>query len=324
MKTQQKNPLVTIIAYNNLAIFEFGIATEAFQLPRPEFKNWYDCQVIAVDPTPLKAIGNIQINAEADVSKIANSDIIIIPGWSGMDKPLSAEFKQALLQAHKNGARIATICSGVFVLAQLNQEMGILNGKRITTHWQNAQKLQHNFPDLNIDPDVLYIDEGNILTSAGSAAGLDLCLHIIRQDFGAKIANQVAQRLVLPAHRAGGQVQYIQQPLAPTHQTGDIANLLDRILQNLNHNWQIKQMSDSAIMSERSFLRRFKQVTGETPRVWLTKQRLYKVKEMLEATDLSVSQIAETTGFITPETLRHHFRRIIGTSPLAYRAQFHR
>lgn len=324
MKKLTKPPLVTIIAYDNLAIFEFGIATEAFQLPRPEFENWYECQVIAVDPTPLKAIGNIQINAETDISKIENSDIIIIPGWSGIDKPLSDEFKQALLKAHRNGARIATICSGAFVLAKLDEEMGILDGKQITTHWQNALKLQQKFPKLHIDPDVLYIDEGDILTSAGSAAGLDLCLHIIRQDFGAKTANQVAQRLVLPAHREGGQVQYIQQPLTPKHQTGDIANLLDHVRQNLNQNWQIKQMATSAIMSERSFLRRFKQVTGETPRVWLTKERLYRVKEMLEATDLSVSQIAETTGFITPETLRHHFRRILGTSPLAYRAQFHR
>lgn len=317
-----KPPLVTIIAYQQLAMFEFGIATEAFGLPRPEFENWYECQVIAVEPTPLKALGNISIEAEYNFKKIENSDIIIIPGWSGMDKPIPAPFKQALLTAYKNGARIATICSGVYVLAQLDEEMDILAGKKITTHWQNAVKLQQLFPALNIDPDILYIDEGNILTSAGSAAGLDLCLHIIRQDFGAKIANQVAQRLVLPAHREGGQKQYIPQPLTPQHIGGAIAELLDYIRTHIQQVWTIKQMAQIAIMSERSFLRKFKQVTGETPRVWLTKQRLYLVKEMLESTTLSVGQIAQATGFNTPETLRHHFRQIVGTSPLNYRSQF--
>ena len=322
MKKPQKPPLVTIIAYDNLALFEFGIATEAFHLPRPEFEHWYDCQVIAVDPTPLRALGNIRIEAEYNFEKIAASDIIIIPGWRGMDQPILPEFKAALLKAHKRGARIATICSGVFILAKLDEEMGILHGKKITTHWKNAQALQQKFPRLSIDPDVLYIDEGDVLTSAGSAAGLDLCLHIIRQDFGAKIANQVAQRLVLPAHREGGQKQYIPQPLTPKDRGGHLSALLDHIRTTLTQDWSVKQMAAHAIMSERSFLRHFKQVTGETPRAWLTKQRLYKVKDMLETTDLSVAQIAEATGLITPETLRHHFRRLLGTSPLHYRAQF--
>lgn len=317
-----KTPLVTIIAYDNLALFEFGIATEAFGLKRPEFDHWYDCQVIAVDPTPLKALGNIRIEAEYNFDKIAQSDIIIIPGWSGMNKAIPDEFKAALLKAHKRGARIATICSGVFVLAKLDEDMGILNGKKITTHWKNALILQQRFPHLNIDPDVLYIDEGDILTSAGSAAGLDLCMHIIRQDFGAKMANQVAQRLVLPAHREGGQKQYIPQPIAPKDCNSGLSALLDQIRATLAQDWSISQMAAQAIMSERSLLRKFKLVTGETPRVWLTKQRLYLVKDMLETTDLSVTQIAEATGFVTPETLRHHFRQLVGTSPLSYRAQF--
>ena len=322
MKQQQKPPLVTIIAYDNLALFEFGIAAEAFGLKRPEFEHWYECQVIAVDPTPLAAFGNIRIEAEYNFDKIAQSDIIIIPGWRSMDKPIAPEFKAALLQAHKAGARIATICSGVFVLAILDEEMGILQGKKITTHWKNAQALQQKFPHLNIDPDVLYIDEGDVLTSAGSAAGLDLCLHIIRQDFGAKMANQVAQRLVLPAHREGGQKQYIPQPLTPKDRASGLSALLDHVRTTLVQDWSVKQMAAHANMSERSFLRKFKQVTGETPRVWLTKQRLYRVKDMLETSDLSVAQIAEATGFVTPETLRHHFRRLLGTSPLNYRAQF--
>ncbi|MGL1920647.1 MAG: transcriptional regulator FtrA [Hyphomicrobiales bacterium] len=322
MTKYKKPPLVTIIAYNQLAMFEFGIATEAFNLERPEFEHWYDCQIIAVEPTPLKARGNITIDAEYNFEKIKKSDIIIIPGWSGMDKPVPQDFKDALLIAYKNGARIATICSGVFVLAKLDEEMGILNGKKVTTHWKNAITLQSKFPNLNIDPDILYIDEGQILTSAGSAAGLDLCLHIIRQDFGAKIANQVAQRLVLPAHREGGQKQYIPQPLTPKDQSGDIAELLDKVRMELENDWPVAQMANHAVMSERSFLRKFKQVTGETPKAWLVKERLFKVKEMLEASDASVSQIAEATGFVTPETLRHHFRRLLGTSPLHYRSQF--
>lgn len=322
MKNFTNPPNVSIIAYNRLALFEFGIATEAFHLARPEFEQWYSCQIIAVEPTPLMARGNIRIDAEYNMAKIEDSDLIIIPGWSGIDKPIPAAFKTALLAAYNKGARIATICSGVYVLAKLDEEMGILNGKKITTHWQNIAKLQNKFPSLNVDPDTLYIDEGQILTSAGSAAGLDLCLHIIRQDFGAKIANQVAQRLVLPVHREGGQKQYIPQPLTPQDQSGDIAALLDEVRASLENSWSVAQMAAHAIMSERSFLRKFKQVTGETPKAWLVKERLYKVKEILEVSDISIGQIAEATGFITPETLRHHFRRLLGISPTYYRSRF--
>lgn len=308
-----KPPLVCILTYNNLCMFEFGIALEVFALPRPELPQWYDYKVVATEAGEIRGLGGVSINANHDLSLLAQASLIIVPGWSG---DVSDELKAALIDAHANGTRIATICSGVFLPASC----GLLKNKHATTHWRYAQKLQQEYLDIKVNPEVLYIDEGSILTSAGSAAGLDLCLHIVRSDFGSKVANTVARRLVLPAHREGGQAQFVPRPVIKNNDL--FSPLLDEIRSTLNENWTVKRMADKAAISSRTLLRRFKDTTGESPLMWVTMERLALARELLETTSLNVNQIANSCGFISAELLRHHFKRHYQLSPLRYRSQF--
>jgi len=310
---KKKSPLVCILTYNKLAMFEFGIALEIFALPRPELSEWYDYKVIATDAGEITGMGGVSINASHDLSLLEQASLIVVPGWSG---PVSDELKNALTTAQANGARIATICSGVFLPAAC----GLLDGKQATTHWRYTDKLQVEYPEIDVNPDVLYVDEGSILTSAGSAAGIDLCLHIVRNDFGSKVANIVARRLVLPAHREGGQAQFVSRPLPKKNDL--FSPLLDEIRATLNEEWTVKRMADKASVSSRTLLRRFKDTTGESPLIWVTMERLNLARELLETTKLNVNQIAAASGFLSPELLRHHFKRHYQMSPLRYRTQF--
>ncbi len=313
MMNNKQNPLVCILTYNNLCMFEYAIALEVFALPRPEFEQWYDYKVIAVEQGDISGLGGVSINANNDLALLAQASLIIVPGWSG---EVTDKLKAALLTAQDNGARIATICSGVFLPAAC----GLLNGKQATTHWKYTKKLQAEYPEIKVNPEVLYIDEGSILTSAGSAAGIDLCLHIVRKDFGSNVANTVARRLVLPAHREGGQAQYVPRPSPKSNDL--FSPLLDEIRASLNENWSIERMAKKASMSSRTLLRRFKETTGESPLIWLTMERLSLARELLETTKLNVNQIADVSGFISAELLRHHFKRHYQLSPLRYRSQF--
>jgi AraC family transcriptional activator FtrA len=307
-----KRPLVCILTYDSLCMFEYAIALEIFALPRPELDQWYDYQVIATDKGPIHGLGDVSIHANHNLSLLADASLIIVPGWHG---EVREELKDALIAAHNNGARIATICSGVFLPAAC----GLLDGKHATTHWRYSDKLQREYPHIMVNPDVLYIDEGSLLTSAGSAAGIDLCLHIVRQDFGNAVANTVAKRLVLPSHREGGQAQYVPRP-SPRH--GLFSPLLDNIKARLNEHWPIERMANESSMSSRTLLRRFKEMTGESPLSWLRMERLSRARELLETTQLNVNQIADTSGFISPELMRHHFKKQYQLSPLRYRSQF--
>jgi len=294
-------------------MFEFGIALEVFALPRPELTEWYEYKVISTGAGTVTGIGGVTISASHDLTLLTQATLIVVPGWSG---EVSEHLKSALTNAHANGVRIATICSGVFLPAAC----GLLNDKQATTHWHYAAKLQQQYPQIKVNSDVLYIDEGLILTSAGSAAGLDLCLHIVRNDFGHKVANIVARRLVLPAHREGGQAQFVPRPLIKNNNL--FSPLLDEIREKLNEDWPIKRMADKAAISPRTLLRRFKDTTGESPLTWVTMERLTLARELLETTKLNLNQIADACGFITPELLRHHFKRHYQLSPLRYRSQF--
>jgi AraC family transcriptional activator FtrA len=313
MNNNANPPLVCILTYNNLCMFEFGIALEVFALPRPELPQWYDYKVIATTIGEINGMGGVSVNASHDLSLLAQATLIVVPGWSG---EVSDTLKEALTNAHASGVRIATICSGVFLPAAC----GLLNGKQATTHWRYIKKLQQEYPDIKVNPDVLYIDEGLMLTSAGSAAGLDLCLHIVRNDFGHKVANVVARRLVLPAHREGGQAQFVPRPIIKNNDL--FSPLLDEIRSTLDENWPVKRMADKAAISSRTLLRRFKNTTGESPLTWVTMERLALARELLETTKLNVNQIANASGFISPELLRHHFKRHYQLSPLRYRSQF--
>lgn len=311
------NKKVCILAYDGLCTFEFSMAVEIFALDRPEFSHWYDCQIVAVDDKPIRGLGNIIIDAKKDLSKLTDADLIIIPGWRGADRLVPSDLKQALIKAHQSGVRIATICSGVFVLAQC----GLLAGHEVTTHWKYVNAFRERYPDITVDPDVLYIDNGDILTSAGSVSGIDLCLHIIRKDFGVELANEVARRLVMPAHRDGGQAQYIARPISHDYR-GNIAKLLDAIREELGDDWKIARMADLCNTSPRTLQRKFRNATGLSPHSWITRERVELAKDLLETTDINIEKIAEITGLKTPETLRHHFKRITGASPTKFRSKF--
>lgn len=312
------NRRVVALAYDNLCSFEFGCAAEVFGLPRPEMgADWYSFRTAAAEPGPLRAMGGLKVEVDAGLEALADAGTIIVPGWKGADLPPSEDLCAALRAAHAAGARLVTICSGVFVLAAA----GLLDGRRVTTHWRYADKLQARYPALTVDPNVLYVDDGQILTSAGSAAGLDLCLHLVRRDFGPKVANHVARRLVLAPHRDGGQAQFIERPVqdAPGSR---LAQLIGELRQELNAPPTVAEMAARAAMSERTFVRRFREATGAAPGEWLIDARLDRARELLETSALSVERVAVESGFGAATTLRHHFRSRLGLSPVAYRERF--
>ena len=314
------NTLVVALAYDRLSTFEFGIAVEIFGLPRPEMgPDWYRFAVCAIEPGPLRAIGGFQIVADGGLELLDQADTIVIPGWRGAgSEPVPTALIEALRKAHARGARLMSICSGVFALAAT----GLLAGRRATTHWHYVEQLASAYPDIRVEPDVLYVDEGRVLTSAGSAAGIDLCLHVVRADFGPEIANRLARRLVVPPHREGGQAQFIERPVPPAREAVRFAPLFDRMRERLAQEQPIAGLAAEAGMSVRTFLRRFKAATGLPPGEWLLAERLIRARELLETTRYSIESIAGATGFGSAATLRHHFRARLGTSPAAYRTRF--
>ena len=310
---------MVVLAYDQLGLFEFGIATEIFGLPRPEVgPGWYRFAVAGVDPSPLRSANGITLTVDGDISLLADADLIIIPSWRGPESAASPALLDALRTAHGRGARLVSICIGAFLLAQT----GLLNGRRATTHWRHADALLHAFPLVSVEPDVLYVDEGDVLTSAGSAAGIDLCLHLVRQGYGPVIANQVARRLVMPMHRDGGQAQFIEQPVAGLRDRSRMASLLEQMAKDLSADLTLTAMASLAGLSARTFLRRFHAATGLTPGEWLANARVRRAREMLETTNVSIEDIATACGFGSVETLRHQFRKRVRLSPANYRRRF--
>lgn len=308
--------LVVALAYDGLCTFEFGLAVEIFGLPRPEMgSNWYRFAVAAVDDGPLRALGGIRVEADGGFELLAMADTIIVPGWRGVDCAVPGNLVTALQGAHNRGARILSICSGVFVLAAA----GLLAGKRATTHWRYTEALASGYPEVRVAQDVLYVDEGDILTSAGSAAGLDLCLHLVRRDFGADAANSVARRLVAPSHRQGEQAQIIRRPVPDQYEAGRMSPLLDYIRASLASQHTVDKLAERVGMSKRTFLRRFEASTGVTPSRWMLAERLARASELLESSDMAVERVAELAGFGSAAALRHHFRLHFGVAPISYR-----
>ena len=299
-------------------MFEFGIAVELFGLPRPELPvEWYRFTVCSLDRGTLSATAGVRIQAGRDLAALRHADVIVILGWRDPDELPPAALLAALRGAHARGARLLALCSGAFVLAAA----GLLDGRRATTHWRYADRLRARYPGVRVEPDVLYVDEGSVLTSAGSAAGIDLCLHVVRCDYGAEIANQVARRLVVPPHRDGGQSQYVREPVPQRHAAG-LAPLLDWALARLDRPLSLEDLAREGNMSVRTLARRFVEETGSTPHRWLTGQRLLAARRRLETTGDSIDEVAGAVGFETAMTLRHHFRRAYSTTPTAYRRRF--
>ncbi len=310
--------LVCALAYDGLCTFEFGIAVEAFALKRPELETpWYDFEIVTHDPGPLKATGGFTFAAPNNLQALEKADTIILPGWKGCDVPVAGEITTAIIKAHQRGCRLISICSGVFVVAAT----GLLDGRSATTHWRYTSKLAEQYPAISVKPDVLYVDAGNnIFTSAGSAAGLDLCLHIIRLDHGPEIANTVARRFVLPTHRQGGQAQFIKHPVSENRNS--LAPLLDQLRSRMSETFTVPEIAAMVHMSPRTLIRHFKKATGQPPQIWLTSERIKHACRLLETSSANIDTIAANCGFRTPETFRHHFRNQIGTSPSRYRNSF--
>ena len=317
--TSLRNRLVVALAYDGLCTFEFGVAVEIFGLERPEMgDDWYRFQIAAIEPGPLRAMGGFKITTDGGLSLIERAGTVIVPGWRGADNPVPARVLKALQRAHKRGARLLSFCSGVFVLAAT----GLLDGKRATTHWRYCDRLVRAFPNVRVTPDVLYVDEGNILTAAGSAAGIDLSLHLIRRDWGAAAANMVARRLVVPPHRDGGQAQFIEAPVPEAREGGRLGQVLELMRADPASGTTIVQLARKAGMSRRTFIRRFKASTGTSPGAWLASARIARARELLKFSSHSIDDIAIASGFGSAAALRHHFRRQMKVSPSAYRRQF--
>lgn len=309
--------LVVAVAYDGLCTFEFGCTVELFALRRPELGvDWYDFRVCAVERGPIRAAGGITVGAPYAPGLLKQADTIIIPGWRDADEPPPPALVKALRAAHARGARLCSICSGVFVLAAA----GVLDGQRATTHWRYADRLAQRHPAIHVEPDALYIDNGQVITSAGSAAGLDMLLHLVRRDHGARIGNMVAQRLVVAPHREGGQAQFLPRPM-PADDAGRLARLMEWLRRHPTGTHTIASMAERAAMSPRTLQRQFRDTTGMGPTEWLTRERVALAKELLES-PLPLAQVAERAGFGSEETLRHHFRRLAATTPGAYRKAF--
>ena len=307
-----------VLAYNRLSLFEFGIAVEIFGLPRPELPvDWYKFSVCSLENGPVRATGGVLIAAKPRLSELRTARTIVIPGWRDPEELPPASLLREIRWAHTRGARLISICTGAFVLAAA----GVLDGKRATTHWRWVDGMRVRYPKIHVESNVLYVDEGRVLTSAGSAAGIDLCLHVVRCDYGAEIANQVARRMVTPPHRDGGQSQYVQQPISKGT-PGGLATVLDWAVARISQPLAVNRLARKANMSPRTFARKFVQETGTTPHRWLTHQRLLAAQRCLETTGESVDAVAERVGFQTAMTLRHHFRRAYRTNPTGYRRRF--
>ncbi len=308
--------VVATVVLDGFEPFEFAVAAEVFGTDRSYLGvEWYEFRLCT--PGEVTLAGGAKLRGSHGLEDVATADTVIIP-QGPVDSDPPAELLEVVVDAHRRGARIVSFCSGCFVLAAA----GLLDGRRATAHWIETERFRRRFPRVQLDPNVLFVDEGDVLTSAGTAAGIDLALHIVRKDFGADIARAVARRMVVPPHRDGGQAQFIDPPHAPRVPSDGMAPLLDWLSGQLHRDVTVAEMAARVAMSERTFARRFKEATGTTPFRWVLRQRLQAAQELLETTDLDVDRIAHRSGFGSATNLREHFRRELGTTPTAYRRTF--
>lgn len=330
---------VAVVVVHGFLPFEFGTICEVFGVDRTDDGlPRYDFAVVSGEPPPLRAHNDFTIQPSCGLQRLADADLIALPAVgdgrlarpaqetagppappSGPDRPAAfpPDLLEALRAAVDRGARVLSICSGAFILG----EAGLLDGRRCTTHWRHAAELARRFPQAKVDPDVLYVDDDPVITSAGTAAGIDACLYLVRKEQGSRVANGIARRMVVPPHRDGGQAQYVVQPVAPSCD-GTLRDLLEWLRGHLDQTLTVRQLAARANMSERTLARRFVQDTGTTPQRWLTGQRILLAQQLLEESDATVDAIAERSGFGNATALRHHFRVWRGTTPNAYRRLF--
>jgi AraC family transcriptional regulator, transcriptional activator FtrA len=319
----QKTAMHTVatIAYDAVNPFELAVATEIFGFERPELGvSWYRFLVCAAKPRPIRTSVGIFLTTPYSLPHVAEADTVIVPSSRPGIVPVPGMLLDTLRDAYQRGARIISFCTGAFLLAAA----GLLDGRRVTTHWMWAAELAARYPTVQVDPRVLYIDDGQVLTSAGTAAAIDLSLHVVRQDYGAEIAAAVARRMVVPPHRDGSQAQYIETPLPVLDEEEPFGMTLAWMAAHLDEDLTVEQMAARAMMSPRTFARRFRATLGTTPYQWLLQQRIVLAQRLLETTNESIERIATCCGFSSAATLRLHFQRLLHTSPQPYRYAFHR
>ncbi len=310
---------VALVVLPGFAPFEFGLACEAFGLDRSDdgIPN-FDFRIVTPDPGAVPSNIDFSINVERDLTFADEADLVVVApipreSWGRVDERVLAVVRRAV----ERGAWVLTVCSGSCVVAAA----GVLSGRRATTHWRYADTMSAMYPDIDVDPHVLYVQDGRIITSAGTAAGIDACLHLLRIEIGAELTNKIARRMVVPPQRDGGQAQFIDKPL-PVTASLSLAPVTDWILQNLRLEMSVDQLAARAHMSPRTFARRFKADFGTTPAAWLGRQRILHAQRLLEQTDLGLDAIAYECGFGSAAVLRQNFSRALGTTPTAYRARF--
>ena len=293
--------------------FELGCASEVFGTARGGVPQHYEFGVCAETPGPVPTTAGYAMSVSRGLAALDSADTVIIPGWAPVEAPLPPRVRRALLRAHARGARLVTICSGVFALART----GLLDGRSATTHWGRAEQLRREFPRVRVEPDVLYVDHGDVATSAGAGAGIDLCLHLVRKDHGAAHAALVARHMVMPPHREGGQVQFAPPPPPPDALDGLLGWAGDRL-----RTLSVADLAAHAGVSPRTLARRFAAQLGTSPGAWLLARRVSGARALLEDTDLPVEAIAARVGLTSAVNLRRRFRAQVGTTPGAYRRAF--
>ena len=316
MRTLSDMRTVAVAVTDGIPLFELAVPSAVFGIDRLDLADpWYELRVCA---SPGARVGGwFRADTPYTLADLAAADTVIVPACHDVIDDPPAELVDAVRTAHAAGARIAAICTGAFVLAAA----GLLDGRRATTHWMHAEKLARRYPKIDVDPGVLYVDEGSVLTSAGKAAGIDLCLHMVRSDLGTAVANQLARRLVVSPHRPGGQAQFIVSPIPERDEQG-LAGVLAWAAEHLDRPLTVADLADRAHMSTRNLARHFTAATGTTPLRWLSAQRIHRARELLEGTDESVDRIAELVGLGTAATLRRHFHQSVGVPPDTYRRTF--
>jgi transcriptional regulator GlxA family with amidase domain len=319
MKRTALRDVVAVVA-NGAAAFELGVVCEVFGLDRSaDGLPRYDFAIATTEPGEVTTSSGFTINVEHGLERTARADLVVIPAWYDVHREPPEPLLAAVRDAVARGARVLSVCSGAFVLAAA----GVLDGRRAATHWRYAAELAAMYPAIDVDPDVLYVEDGPVLTSAGTAAGIDACLHLVRTTDGARVANAIARRMVVPPHREGGQAQYVETPI-PVQRAGagGLLEVLDWVRGRLANPPTVEEMATRAQMSPRTFARRFRETTGGTPHAWVLQQRVQRAQELLEGSELPIEVIARECGFAGGAGLREHFVRLRGVSPQAYRRTF--
>jgi transcriptional regulator GlxA family with amidase domain len=307
---------VVLLAIPGVAPFEFGVVCEVFGVDRADMGGpTFDFTIVTADPGPVETSLGYDMVIPAGLEAAATADLVAVPAHRIDD--IDERFLEVIRAAEARGAWVLSVCSGAFALAQA----GILDGRRATTHWMHTDRLAAEFPRTEVDPDVLFVEDRRVVTSAGTAAGIDAALHIVRTELGASATNVIARRMVVPPQRDGGQSQYIQSPVSPVC-ADSFAAVADWMLENLDQDLTVDQLARKALMSSRTFARRFRADMGTTPSAWLNRQRIIRAQQLLEETDSTLETVAQRTGFGSASVMRHHFLKVLQTTPTAYRRAF--